>query len=163
MKIMKLFILLLIALPFLVLVLGQLGLLASKDPRGLGLRDGRLKPPSSTPNSVSSQAALHADHPRRIEAQIDPLAYQGNGATALSKLREAVSALPGYHLVREESGYLYFQSSSRWLKFVDDVEFVLDDAAKLIHVRSASRVGRKDFGVNRARVEAIRKKFNAAK
>ena len=52
--------------------------------------------------------------------------------------------------------YLYVQFTTRWLRFVDDVEFYAPADANLIHVRSASRVGRKDFGVNRARIEAIR-------
>jgi uncharacterized protein (DUF1499 family) len=52
---------------------------------------------------------------------------------------------------------------TRWLKFVDDTEFWLSPAESVIHVRSASRVGRKDFGVNRARVEAIRARFEAAR
>jgi uncharacterized protein (DUF1499 family) len=44
--------------------------------------------------------------------------------------------------------------------FVDDVEFFLDEGANVIHVRSASRLGQSDLGVNRKRVETIRAKFN---
>ncbi|MDP3413597.1 MAG: DUF1499 domain-containing protein, partial [Polaromonas sp.] len=62
-------------------------------------------------------------------------------------------------VVEETPGYLYAQCSTRWLRFTDDLELLLDDAARVIHVRSSSRLGRKDFGVNRARVEALRTRF----
>lgn len=58
--------------------------------------------------------------------------------------------------MRVEGDYLYAQFTTRWLGFMDDVEFWLDRRAGVIHVRSASRLGRRDFGVNRARVEALR-------
>jgi uncharacterized protein (DUF1499 family) len=59
-------------------------------------------------------------------------------------------------VIRHDTGYLYAEFRSRLLGYVDDVEFVHDAAAGVIHVRSASRLGRRDFGVNRDRVEAIR-------
>ncbi|MND03139.1 hypothetical protein D3C83_228210 [compost metagenome] len=59
-------------------------------------------------------------------------------------------------LIREEGSYLYAEFTSRLMGFVDDVELLLDEKARLVHVRSASRLGRRDFGVNRARVEALR-------
>jgi uncharacterized protein (DUF1499 family) len=64
-------------------------------------------------------------------------------------------------LVSQGPDYIYAQCSTAVLKFTDDVEFMLDAGAGVIHVRSSSRLGRKDFGVNRARVEAIRAAFNA--
>jgi uncharacterized protein (DUF1499 family) len=63
--------------------------------------------------------------------------------------------------VTQSPDYLYAQCSTRWLKFTDDVEFYLDASAGVIHVRSASRIGRSDLGVNRARVEALRARFAA--
>ncbi len=147
----------LIALPLLVLLCGQLGLFAGRTPNRLGVQEGLLKPPSRTPNSVSSQARLHPDHPRHLQAQIAPLTYQGDGAVALKRLSDVVNAMERTRLMRQEANYLHFEFSSRWLKFTDDVEFFLDDAAKEIQVRSSSRLGRRDYGVNRARIEAIRK------
>jgi uncharacterized protein (DUF1499 family) len=70
-----------------------------------------------------------------------------------------LQGMRGISIVTSEPHYLYAQCQTQWLKFVDDLEFYADDNAKLIHVRSASRIGRKDFGVNRARVEAIRTQF----
>ncbi len=65
-------------------------------------------------------------------------------------------------IVREQPGYLQAEFTSRMLGFVDDVEFVLEPTARVIHVRSASRLGYRDFGVNRERVEAIRRQLAAA-
>lgn len=156
---LKLLILFLLIAPLVVLLFGQLGLLAGSPPKGLGLTEGKLKAPRSTPNSVSSQASLHPAHPRHQQAQIDPLLFKGDGQAALKRLAELVASLPGTNLMKQENGYLYFECRSRWLKFVDDLEFALDEGAQLIHVRSASRLGRRDFNVNRERVEAIRALF----
>ena len=149
----------LLAVAALLLVAGQLGVFAGKPPQDLGVRDGRLKPPSPTPNSVSSQAGDHADHPQRSEASIAPLSYTGDARGAVGRLAALLETTPGCVLVKREPAYLYAQCRTRWLKFTDDVEFSLDEAGSVIHVRSASRLGRKDFGVNRARVEALRARF----
>lgn len=146
----------------LVLVAGQLGFLSGKAPQDLGVRDGRLKPPSSTPNSVSSQASRYAGHPQRSSADIAPVRYTGDARAALRRLAALVETAPGCVVITQEPTYLYAQCSTRWLKFTDDVEFFVDDAGGVIQVRSASRLGRKDFGVNRARVEALRARFEPA-
>lgn len=143
-------------------VAGRLGWLEGRAPAGLGLHDGRLAPPSATPNSVSSQARLWPDHPRREAAQIEPLHYEGDGAAALARLERVVRAMPGAQVQASRPGYLYATFTTRWLHFVDDVEFALDARAGVIDVRSASRIGRRDFDVNRERVEAIRSRFAAA-
>jgi uncharacterized protein (DUF1499 family) len=134
--------------------------LAGERPADLGVKQGRLKPPSATENSVSSQAALYTG-PGAEYARIAPLALRGDPATELQRLAQIVSALPGARIVKQEGDYLYVEFSSRWLGFVDDVEFWAAPAEGVIHVRSASRLGRRDFGVNRARVEAIRSAFTS--
>jgi uncharacterized protein (DUF1499 family) len=142
-----------------VLASGQAGLLAGKAPTDLGVVNGRLKPPSRTENSVSSQAGLYPDHPMKGYAEIAPLKYTGEGGAAIDRIRRIVESMPGARVIRAEPTYLYAQFQSRWLKFVDDVEFFADEGAKVVHVRSASRIGRGDLGVNRARIEAIRKRL----
>lgn len=144
-----------------VLVVGQLGLLQGHEPKDLGVHDGRLKPPSKTPNSVSSQAGLHPDHPLRAYAEIAPLALRGDGPSTITKIKAIAEAMPGARVVKSEPAYLYVQFTTRLMKYVDDTEFWFDPAAQAVHVRSASRVGRKDFGVNRARIEAIRAQLAA--
>ena len=160
---LKIVVVIIIGLVVMVLVAGQMGLLKGRTPSNLGLnKQGRLKPPANNPNSVTSQASLYPDHPFKAYADIAPLAYTGDGAAAFARAVAAVKAQPLTTVVEEKPGYLYAQSTTRLLKFTDDVELALDAANKLIHVRSSSRLGRKDFGVNRARIEAIRAAFNAS-
>jgi len=135
---------------------GQLGFLQGTEPTDLGVRDGRLKPPSSTENSVSSQAALYPDHPQRQYAAIAPLALKGDGPATLARIKAIVEGMDGAKVVKSEPGYLYAQFTTKLMKYVDDVEFWFDPAANAIQVRSASRVGRGDMGVNRKRIEAVR-------
>ncbi len=158
----KLLALVLLGLALLLLVAGQLGALAGSAPTNLGLREGKLKPPAKTPNSVSSQADLWPEHPMRERARIAPLALAGDGPATLAKLERIVTALPGAKVVSSEPGYLYAQFTTKLLKFTDDVEFWFDDQAGVVQVRSASRIGHGDRGVNRARVEDIRARLAAA-
>ena len=143
------------------LAAGQLGLLQGRPPADLGVRQGRLKPPSDTPNSVSSQALLHAGHPMQQAAMIEPLRVPGTPDAAIERVAAAVSALPGAQIAARGEGYLYVRFTTRWLRFVDDAEFWADGSG-LVQLRSASRVGRRDFGVNRARIEQLRARQQAA-
>ncbi len=146
-------------------VAGQFGLLQGSAPTDLGVRDGRLKVPARIPNSVSSQAGLHADHPMRESASIAPLQLKPgdrDGATTLAALKAIVEALPGARIVTSDATYLYAEFTSQWFRFVDDTEFWLDPAAGVIQVRSASRLGESDLGVNRKRIEGIRAQLSAA-
>ena len=147
----------LIVLAAVLVAAGQLGAFAGRAPANLGVRDGRLKPPSKTPNSVSSQAALWAGHPQREGAQIAALALRGDGPATIARIARVVHAMPRARVVEQRADYLYARFTTRWLGFVDDCEFWFDPGAGVVQVRSASRVGRKDLGVNRARVEAIRR------
>ena len=149
-----------VALVLLAVLAGQIGLLGGKAPDNLGLRDGKLKPPSNSPNSVSSQTDLWPAHPQADHARIAALALVGDGQEAgpatMARIQAIVQATSGATVVKAEPGYLHATFSTRLLKYTDDVEFWFDAANRVVQVRSASRLGRKDFGVNRARVEAIR-------
>ena len=135
---------------------GQLGMLQSSAPTDLGVRDGRLKAPSATENSVTSQAALYPDHPQRSYAEIAPLPVRGDGPATMARITTIVQGMDGAKVVKAEPGYLYAQFTTPVLRFVDDVEFWYDPANNVIQFRSASRLGRKDLGVNRRRMEAVR-------
>jgi uncharacterized protein (DUF1499 family) len=125
-------------------------------PENLGVKDGRLAPPKSTPNCVSSQAdTADAEH------YIAPIPFKGDAAAAAAAVRGSVESMRGATLVRQEGGYVYAEFRTKTLRFIDDVEFLFDAKAGLIHVRSASRLGRRDFGVNRARVESLRSRIEA--
>jgi len=144
------------ALAALVLLAAQLGAFSGHAPANPGVRDGRLRPPSKTPNSVSSQADLWVQHPMQDYARIAPLAVKGSGPATIAQIKRIAEALPGAKVIEARDDYLYLQFTTRWMKFVDDAEFWFDPATNVVQLRSASRVGRKDFNVNRARIEAIR-------
>jgi uncharacterized protein (DUF1499 family) len=156
MFILKWLLILIVLLAVALVAAGQFGLLKGTPPTDLGVRDGRLKAPSNTPNSVSSQAGLYPGHPMRMNAEIAPLALRGDGPATLAKLKAVVDGMDGAVVVKTEPDYLYAQFTTRWMKFTDDVEFWFDPAAGVVQVRSASRIGRGDLGANRQRVEAIR-------
>lgn len=159
---MKILLYSLLGLAALILIGARFGLFAGQPPSDLGITDGRLKPPSLTRNSVSSQAALYPDHPQRAYAQIAPLpAIAGDPARSWQTLRAALATLPEITIVRDEPGYLRAEARTRWLRFVDDLEFWANPQTGVIDVRSASRLGSEDFGVNRARAERIREAYRA--
>ena len=127
-------------------------LFAGKKPDNLGVRDGKLAPCPNTPNCVSSQSA---DTTHKIE----PLTYTSSSEEAFAKLKKAIASQPRTKIITITPNYLYVEFTSAIMGFVDDVEFYLDADASLIHVRSASRLGKSDLGVNRKRIETIRAKF----
>jgi uncharacterized protein (DUF1499 family) len=127
-----------------------------KRPGNLGVKEGRLAPPKRSPNSVSSQA-----DPADGEHYIAPIPFKGDALAAMAAVSKAVEGMAGSTIVRHEGTYLYAEFRTKIMRFVDDVEFYFDERAGLIHVRSASRLGRRDFGVNRARVEALRARIEA--
>lgn len=103
----------------------------------------------ASPNCVSTQAtdAQHA---------IAPIQYKKSRAEAKEALKAVIASLPRVKLVEEDDAYLRYEFTSLLLRFVDDIEFVLDEMTKTIHFRSASRTGYSDLGVNRRRMEQVR-------
>ena len=117
-------------------------------------QSGRFAPCPDSPNCVSTQAT-DAEH------GIEPYTFTGSAAAAKSVLLAAIDAMPRSKIVAETDDYLHVEFRSRIFRFVDDVEFFIDDAGKTVQFRSASRLGYSDMGVNRKRMEEIRAKFNA--
>lgn len=115
----------------------------------------RLAPCPRKPNCVSTQA------PEGSSKRMDPIPYSGALPQAREKLLKILRGYPRTRIVKEEPDYLKLECSSRVFRFVDDVELLFDDGAKRIHFRSASRLGYRDFGVNRERMERIRAAFLA--
>ena len=135
---------------------GQMDFFHSLTPTDLGVRSGKLKPPSGTDNSVSSQAALYPDHPRHLASQIAPLQLRGDGPATLARIKSIVEVMAGAKIVKSEADYFYAQYTTPLMKFVDDVEFWYDPVAQVIQVRLESRIGQSDLGMNRKRIEAVR-------
>lgn len=132
-----------------------MGLFSGKRPGDLGVRDGKLKPPPASPNCVSSQAqdATHA---------IAPLAYRTTAEAALKAIAGIVRATARTRIISQTNDYLYAEYETALMGYVDDVEFWLPPGEKIVHVRSASRLGYSDLGLNRKRVEDIRQRLAAA-
>ena len=134
----------------------MVSLLAGRRPKNLGATNGRLAPPKRSPNCVSSQA-----DPADAEHYIAPIAFAGSAEQAMAAAKRAIGAMERSRVVREEPGYLYAEFSSKLLGYVDDLELLHDRAMGVLHVRSASRLGRRDFGVNRRRVEDLRARLTS--
>jgi uncharacterized protein (DUF1499 family) len=158
---LKWLLILLLALAVMAVLAGRLGLLRGSAPKDLGVREGKLKAPSKTPNCVTSQAELWPGHPLQSYARIAPLALKGDGAATLARLKAIVSGMPGAQVMSAEGDYLYAQFTTPLMKYTDDVEFWFDRANGVVQVRSASRLGQKDFSANRQRVEDIRARLAA--
>jgi uncharacterized protein (DUF1499 family) len=126
---------------------------AIRVPGYVDLRNGKLSECPDSPNCVSSQT-VKKDH------AVDPLSYKGSYIEAKQALLSIISSLPRTKIITDNDRYVYVTFTSRLMRFVDDVEFLFDDTNKQIHVRSASRVGYSDMGVNRKRVEDLRKRLN---
>jgi uncharacterized protein (DUF1499 family) len=156
MLVIKWIVIVVLALVLSAIAAGQLGLLQGTAPSDLGVHQGKLKGLSATNNSVSSQADLYPDHPQRQYSTIAPLALRGDGPATIAKIKAIVEGMEGAKLINSAPDYLYAQYTTPLMKFVDDVEFWLDPAANVIQVRSASRIGKGDRGLNRKRVEAVR-------
>jgi uncharacterized protein (DUF1499 family) len=127
--------------------------LLARRPTDLGAREGKLAPCPATPNCVCSQA--EDDH------AIEPIHFDGDPDQAWALLHQVLAEQPRTRIIREEDEYLHAECTSALFRFTDDVEFLLDREERVIHFRSASRAGRSDLGVNRKRMEEIRKAFAA--
>lgn len=129
---------------------------AGKRPTNIGVHSGQLAPCPSTPNCVNSQST-------DVQHQIEPLTYDSTPAEAMANLKTVIQNMERTKIITESENYLYAEFTTKLIGFVDDVEFLLAPTAKVIHVRSASRLGESDLGVNRKRIETIRAKLNELK
>lgn len=119
------------------------------------VNNGDIEPCPQTPNCVST---LDEDE----QHGIDPIAYTGTQDDARARLVSVLEGMPRTVVMNEQDNYVYALSRSPTMGFPDDLEFVFDDAAKVINLRSAARMGQSDLGKNRERIEEIRRRFNAA-
>ena len=120
---------------------------------GTPVAAGSLKACPKSPNCVSSQAA-------DPEHAIAPFTYTGSRTEAYARIKDVLSGMKRTKIVMEKEDYIYAEAKSLIFRFVDDVEFYFPVDEKIIHVRSASRAGHSDLGVNRKRVEEIRARFD---
>ena len=146
----------LLSLPLLAAPAVALGLLSalSRRPENLGAIDGRLAACPASPNCVATQSGL----PSQL---LPPWSFEGSPQAALARLKQIVGEMPRAKIVAASEHYLHAEFTSALFRFVDDVEFLIDPAAKLIHFRSASRVGYSDLGANRRRMQELRRRWQS--
>lgn len=140
------------ALIFIEIASGQaMGLFSGTRPKDLGFKDGQFKACSWKPNCVSSTAdKSDATH------YIAPFKLSEDLGADWRKIRSHIANIRNAAVVLEHPGYVHVEFKSEKLGFIDDVEFAIDHKSSLIQVRSASRLGIRDFQVNRKRIEGIR-------
>lgn len=115
----------------------------------LGIDNDHLAPCPPSNNCVVSQNG-DAKH------SIEPIIYHVDSDTAKKTLLKVLTVVPRTEVIEQTDNYIHALSKSRIFKFIDDVEFYLPADESVIHIRSASRVGESDLGVNRRRMEQIR-------
>lgn len=106
----------------------------------------------STPNCVGSQE-------REPSVAPFPLLPGDQGAESLALLAQLIEAMPRSAIKRQEAGYLHAEFESWLFGFIDDLELLVNHTPPQIEVRSAARLGYSDLGVNRRRVEQLRKGY----
>jgi uncharacterized protein (DUF1499 family) len=141
----------------LIVVVGFLGLQlwarTTRPPPILGWHEGRLAPCPDSPNCVCSQDTG--------EAAITAIPYPGATEATRVKVLATLAAMPRTRIVTQDGAYVHAECRTLIFGFVDDLELYLDDGAKVIQVRSASRLGQSDFGVNRRRIELLRQELRS--
>ncbi len=128
------------------------GSCSGTPPKDLGVEQGKLKPCPSSPNCVSS----YADDD---EHAIEPYRYSMDKEAAYEKMVQILKTEKRVIIVEESERYIRAEFKTAIMRFVDDVEFLFD-IGQTIHIRSASRLGHSDLGLNRKRMERIRKRFS---
>jgi uncharacterized protein (DUF1499 family) len=116
----------------------------------LGVTQGSLQPCPDIPNCVSSQAP-----PEDETHYVPPIRYRGSPEQMAARILELLRDLPRVRIVTEKADYIHAEFRTRLIGFVDDVEFYLPQDGGIVHLRSASRVGQADLGVNRRRYHRL--------
>jgi uncharacterized protein (DUF1499 family) len=129
---------------------------AGTPPTNIGINNGKLTACPATPNCVNSQTSVSD-----TEHTIQPIVIGGNPTARMADLKLVINSMPRSTIIKETNNYLDVEFTSKLMGFVDDVEFYFDSDGKFIQVRSASRLGESDLGVNRQRIEEIRSKLSS--
>ena len=121
-------------------------------PYDLGLQNQRLSSCPETPNCVSSQEKFSQN-------RIPPITFEDSLEQAKERIYKVINSMRGTRIITKEVLYLHVEFTTEVLGFIDDVEFYFDASQSLIHLRSASRWGYWDLGLNRRRAGNIRSEF----
>ena len=135
-----------------IILWGISGCSSGNRPENLGLKNNLLAACPKSPNCVLSQNS----DPKH---QIHPIYYVGSVEAAKEKLNQVIRSMDDTRIITQNTVYWHIEFTTYWLRFIDDVEFYFPESEALVHLRSASRTGYWDLGVNRKRMKAIRSKF----
>jgi uncharacterized protein (DUF1499 family) len=124
----------------------------SKRPANLGVTENKLAecPPHDNCVSTFETEPMHA---------IAPLPFTGTVEAEMQKWMKILSNYPRAKVIKTTTNYIYAEFRSMMWRFIDDVEIFVDETQKLTHIRSASRVGTNDYGMNRNRVEDLKSRY----
>jgi len=140
---------------FLLIIVSIAGLFTtahfSSPPKNLGINGGNLSSCPDSPNCVSSQASDE-------KHMVQPFKADGPTVQVMANRKACIKKMDG-NIIASNGPYLHAEFRSKWFRFVDDLECVYDEAEGKIDIRSAARLGYSDFGVNRKRVEKLRRLF----
>ncbi len=142
----------------LLIVLPILGLLMmnwlSQAPDNLGVKEGRLTDCPGSPNCVCTQAS-EPSH------QMEPIPFTGDLTSVRERLKTAIGSIPRSKITEETDNYIRAEFTTALMRYVDDVELLIDEDEKVVHFRSASRIGHSDLGANRKRMEQLAAAFGS--
>ena len=113
---------------------------------------GQFAPCPDKPNCVSSKSSLSLH-------KVAPITYKGTSKNAREIILKIIKSMPRTKIFVHKDNFIHTEFTSKLFRFVDDVEFYFENTGT-IHIRSASRIGHSDMGVNRERLEDIRLLFD---
>ncbi|MES1924354.1 hypothetical protein T31B1_03485 [Salinisphaera sp. T31B1] len=137
-----------------VMATGLLGC-ASSPPSHFTRTADDFTPCANAPHCVSSQAD------KASARYVEPYAFAGTADGARRALLTAIDKHNNATVERADRRFVHATFRST-LGFVDDATFLIQPHDHIIDVKSSSRVGYYDFGVNRRRVETLRDQFKQA-
>lgn len=125
--------------------------LGTKVAAGIKVKDGVtfLADCPDIPNCQCSEAS-------RESQQVDRFVVTKDPSQSIAILAGIVESIPGMEVVQFDETYLHATATSRLMRYVDDIEFLLSDDKQSLQVRSASRLGKSDLGANAKRIEGMR-------
>lgn len=130
---------------------------SSKEEKNqVGLKDSKFYPCPPSPNCVSSMVS-------DTQHMIEPFAFDGlTQSDAKDYLLAIINQFPRTKVITQQHNYVHAEFKTKWMGFIDDVEFYFPEDASIIHIKSASRVGYHDMGTNRKRLESLRQLYYKA-
>jgi uncharacterized protein (DUF1499 family) len=141
-----------IAASLMTLLILMMAVKNARTPQGLGVNEGQLAALPGTPNAVSSQTG-------DTEKRVDPFPFKGDIKETKRMIKQALQDYGNIEIEAETDSYIHAVSTTRKMKYHDDLEFYFDEKDQVVHFRSASRVGKSDLGLNSDRYNHLMESY----